>query len=199
MIIINLLGGLGNQMFQYAAARAMSLEKKQKLRLNASLFHSYTIQSYGLNHFNIPQNFYKKPNKFVQKIQGLFYKKIYYKETEFQFNSDLLKLQGNPIFLDGYFQSEKYFTKYRDQLLLDFRISSPIKKISKEHAIQMQKEQSVSIHFRRGDYLQHEVHNTNKTQYYLDAVSLIQKKISTPIFYLFSDDMEWVKQNYRQN
>jgi hypothetical protein len=194
MIIIQLIGGLGNQMFQYAAAKALSLETKQKLRLNTNLFNTYKIQNYGLHNFEIKHGIYQKPNKFIQKFNSVFYKKVFYQEVDFTFTPDFCKLKGNPIVLDGFFESEKYFVKYREQLLIDFTIKSPLKDITKKTAQKMAGENSVSIHIRRGDYLQHTIHNTNKTEYYKMAIETIKNKVENPVFYLFSDDMAWVKQ-----
>ena len=64
MIVVQLIGGLGNQMFQYAVAKALALEKKQELRIDVSRFDNYTLHNYGLNNFNIKSKPYNKPNKY---------------------------------------------------------------------------------------------------------------------------------------
>lgn len=199
MIVVKLIGGLGNQMFQYAAARALALEKKQALQININSYKSYKIQNYSLNHFDIQASVYKKPNKVIAKLKHLFLSTTYYLENEFQFNPDFFSLKGRSILLEGFFQSEKYFLKYRKVLLDDFQIVSNLKSITKETITRMSQENSVSIHVRRGDYLQHEIHNTDKTIYYEQAIERIKSSINNPVFYLFSDDMNWVKENFHIN
>lgn len=196
MIVVKLIGGLGNQMFQYAAAKALALEKKQHLQININAFQSYKIQHYSLNHFNITASVYKKSNKFITKFKQYFYKTTYYTENEFQFNPLFFSLNGDDIILDGFFQSEKYFLKYRTELLHEFQIVSNLKSVTKSNIQQMAQENSVSIHIRRGDYLQHEIHNTDKTAYYAQAIEHIKLTINNPVFYMFSDDMNWVKENF---
>ncbi len=199
MIVINLIGGLGNQMFQYAAARALSLDKNTKLELNVAAFQEYTLHAYGLNHFALPQNTYKKPSRVQRKIMQLFKNKKVYVEKEFTYNPSFFKLKGNPIFLEGYFQCEQYFIKYESEIRADFEITTPLKSKTLETITKMQSVNSVALHFRRGDYLLHEMHNTEKENYYKDAMKMIEDKIDTPVYFLFSDDMDWVKENITSN
>lgn len=196
MVIVQLIGGLGNQLFQYAAAKSLAIEKKKKLCIDVSQFENYKLHNYALNHFDIVSNIYNKPNKYLRKISSFFQKSIYYKEVEFRYNKDLMNLNGDNIFLEGYFQSEKYFLKYEKEIRKDFEIISPFKKITKEAIKQIQKVNSVSIHVRRGDYLTNPIHNTNKEKYYKNALKLIENRIEDPVFFVFSDDMDWVKLNF---
>jgi hypothetical protein len=196
MVIVQLIGGLGNQLFQYAAAKSLAIEKKKKLRIDISQFGSYKLHNYALNHFNITSNIYKKPNKYLRKITSFFYKNIRYKEVGFGYNKDLIQIDGAAVFLVGYFQSEKYFLKYEKEIRKDFEIITPLKKITKETIEQIQKVNSVSIHIRRGDYLINPMHNTNKEYYYEKALEIIENRIENPVFFVFSDDMDWVKLNF---
>ena len=68
MVVINLIGGLGNQMFQYATAKAKALETKQKLYLNLKAFETYNLHEYGLYHFTLKQKKYKNPSRLNQKF-----------------------------------------------------------------------------------------------------------------------------------
>lgn len=199
MIVINLIGGLGNQMFQYAAAKAMALETGKKLKINTTHFKKYTLHDYGLDCFSIKDSPFSFYDKIVGRLKKYFLTVVYYSETEFQFNSSLFHIKANSIYLNGYFQSEKYFLKYRPQLLEAFQIIKPLKSITTATLEEMKNQNSVSLHIRRGDYLLHEVHNTDKSEYYHEAVKLILSKIDNPIFYLFSDDMDWVKTNFKIN
>lgn len=195
MIVINLIGGLGNQMFQYAAARALSLEKRQNLKINVRAFENYSLHKYGLCHFSVNQNKYKQPNRIQNKLIQLFRNKLVYQEKEFNYNASFWALKGNPIFLEGYFQSEKYFIKYEKQIRADFEIITPLKSKTLATITSIKAVNAVAVHIRRGDYLLHEMHNTNKEEYYKQALKTIESKISNPVYFLFSDDMEWVKAN----
>lgn len=197
MIVINLIGGLGNQMFQYAAAKALSLEKRQKLFLNIQGFEKYQLHKYGLFHFKLEHKQYRQPSKFTKKFITVFKNKIKYTEREFNYNPNLQNIEGNPIELEGYFQCEKYFIKYEDQIRSDFEIISALKQQTKGVIEFMKSCNSVSIHIRRGDYLLHEMHNTDKEEYYSNSMKFIESKISSPVYFLFSDDINWVKENFK--
>lgn len=197
MVIINLIGGLGNQMFQYAAARALSLEKNQVLRLNVKAFENYSLHKYGLFHFKLKHKHYKKPSRLKNKFINIFKNKIKFIEQEFNYNPNLQNIEGNPIELEGYFQCEKYFIKYENQIRADFEIISPLKQKTKDTIDFMKSVNSVSIHIRRGDYLFHEMHNTDKEKYYMQAMKMVESQITNPVYFLFSDDMDWVKSNFK--
>ncbi|MGB6269589.1 MAG: alpha-1,2-fucosyltransferase, partial [Olleya sp.] len=82
-------------------------------------------------------------------------------------------------------------------ILRDFKIVSPLKKQTQKLLTEMTQTNAVSIHIRRGDFLKHDVHNTSKEDYYKEALSVIESKIEQPTYYLFSDDMDWVKANFK--
>lgn len=197
MIIINLIGGLGNQMFQYATAKVLAIEKQQQLYLNRQAFETYNLHEYGLQHFSLEQKDYKQPFRIQQKLNEIFRNKIVHIEKDFNYNPLLNNLKGNLIFLEGYFQSEKYFIKYEKQIRDDFVIISPLKQKTLDTIDFMKLVNSVSIHIRRGDYLFNEIHNTDKEKYYNQAMKEVESKIANPVYFLFSDDMDWVKSNFK--
>lgn len=196
MVVVQLIGGLGNQLFQYAVAKSLAIEKKQKLYIDISEFETYNLHNYSLQHFNIDSRFYIKPNKYWKKITGCFQKRTFYKEKDFGFNQSLNNLSGDAIFLEGYFQSEKYFLKYEDNIRKDFTIKTPLKPITEDLIKKIKSINSVSIHIRRGDYLSNTLHNTSKEEFYIKAIEIIEKKVDNPVFFVFSDDMAWVKLNF---
>lgn len=196
MIVVQLIGGLGNQLFQYAAARSLAIEKNQKLFIDVSTFESYKLHNYALNHFNIVSSIYKAPNKYLRKIRSLYQKNILYNEVDFGYNSDLINLKGNRIFLEGYFQSEKYFFKHQKEIRNDFELITPLKNITRNTIEKIERVNSVSIHIRRGDYLNNPLHDTAKEEFYKKAVDIIEEKIDNPVFFVFSDDIDWVKLNF---
>jgi len=195
MIVVDLIGGLGNQMFQYAAAKALAVEKKQKLFVNTDAFKTYKLHQYGLHHFNISANIFEKPNKYVNFLRRQLYASAQYREVEFSYNEAFFSLNAADIFLTGYFQSEKYFSRIASQIRKDFEICSPLKKNTKDLLLKMQAINSVSIHIRRGDYIGNPVHETDNGAYYQKAIKTIQSAVEQPVFFVFSDDMAWVKEN----
>lgn len=197
MIVIKLIGGLGNQMFQYAAARAISIERKQKLFININSFKTYTVHKYGLNHFALKANIYQKPSNLKKKYIKYFKNKQEFVEVDFNFNSDFFNLHGDPLILEGFFQSELYFKKYDKEIRNDFQIMSKLKPITLKTIDYIKNVNAVSIHFRRGDYLSHHIHNTNKSEYYKSAMAYIENKLENPVYFVFSDDINWAKENFK--
>jgi hypothetical protein len=202
MIIINLIGGLGNQMFQYAASKALALQQNKKLVINTKAFHNYKLHQYGLYHFNISESYFTFFDQILIQFAKLFSRVTYYNETEFQFNpnlSNLSNLTNNHLILNGYFQSENYFSNFRDEILKSFTLKTEVKEKTKQLLGEINLQNSVSLHIRRGDYLNLEVHNTDKSTYYEKAIQYIAEEINQPVFYIFSDDMPWVKENFKLN
>ncbi|PIA78015.1 hypothetical protein BFR04_07220 [Gaetbulibacter sp. 4G1] len=200
MVVIRLIGGIGNQLFQYAAAKALSIKHKESLFLDIDAFKTYKTHAYGLNHFNIKEKVYK--NNLPKWCKKFFYRfKIYknYYEKDFTYNKDFFNQKYINIFLKGYFHSEQYFIKFREELLKDLKIVSPLKKETIELIEAINQSNSVSIHIRRGDYLLHDMHNTSKDVYYKKALNYILNHVENPIYYVFSDDMDWVKENFITN
>lgn len=201
MIIIKIKGGLGNQMFQYAIAKAFSLELKRKFKLDISIFEWYKLHNYGLHHFNIQADFYEPESIWKRRLKKLFHKVVFYNEDHhaFNYNPQLIEKKSDYLFLEGYYQSQKYFIKYEKEIRNDFQIVSPLKAPTQEMMKYMKSVNAVSIHFRRGDYIGNAVHETDKTAYYKEAIELIESKVAQPVYFLFSDDMPWVKENFKLN
>ncbi len=201
MIIIKIKGGLGNQMFQYAIAKAFSLETKRPFQLDISIYESYKLHNYGLNHFNIQSNFYLPESIWKIRLKQLFNKVVFYNEDHHSFNHNpnLIQTKSDILFLEGYYQTQKYFIKYENEIRNDFQIITPLKKQTSDMVAYMQSVNAVSIHFRRGDYIGNSKHETDNATYYKEAIQLIESKIENPVYFLFSDDMPWVKENFTTN
>jgi len=195
MIVVRIYGGLGNQMFQYALAKALAIGKKQKIKLDISAFESYKLHNYSLFNFNIKSDIYKPPGRYRKKIRNLFFKNCQYNELDFGFDKEVFNLNGDDIFLHGYFQSEKYFLKYATEIRNDFKVVSELKIQTQETLDYINKVNSVSIHIRRGDYVNNPKHGIETEQYYKKAIELIEEQVPNPVFFVFSDDPDWVKSN----
>ena len=147
MIVIKIKGGLGNQMFQYAIAKAFSLETKRKFKLDISIFEWYKLHNYGLHHFNIRPEFYTPESKWKMKLKKLFNKVVFYNEDfhAFHHNPDLIHTKSDFLFLEGYFQSQKYFIKYEKEIRNDFQIITPLKKQTSDMVAYMQSVNAVEV------------------------------------------------------
>jgi hypothetical protein len=216
MIIVKLMGGLGNQMFQYAAAKRLALANHTTLKLDTSFLRdrtvreNFTFRKYALEPFVLNANIatrkeidkYSRRPLFSARFDKIVYclnPHYYYSEKQFNFNPDVLELCKN-TYLDGYFQSEKYFIDYQDQIRNDFTFSDIPNEASLKLIDEIAKTNSVAVHIRRGDYvsnsLTNQYHGICSLNYYLEGIKYLKSKLIDPFFFFFSDDMTWVKQNF---
>jgi hypothetical protein len=209
MIIIKIIGGLGNQMFQYSYARAMK-ERGYDVKIDISEFDLYKLHGgYQLDKYNIDLKVSSKEEnkkyytngivtKILRKI-GIESSKVI-KEKSLFFDSSLLELSDNN-YIVGYYQCENYFKDIRDILLEQFTI----KKCLSNYTIEIEKKinnslKSCSIHIRRGDYINNKninIHGVCSIEYYKKAIDLIKSKFEKINFFIFSDDITWVKENLK--
>jgi hypothetical protein len=218
MIIVRLEGGLGNQMFQYAAARRLAVVNATQLKLDLGWFSDIpsgdTQRQFELPSFNCEQEVaspeevkalrgidtkrWPKMLKSLLKSTGLVPKRTYIREKQFHFDPEILQLQGD-VYLDGYWQSEKYFLDASDTIRKDFTLSTDFGPRDKEVAGSIRSCQSVSLHVRRGDYVTSRIvsqqHGSSQLHYYQEAIAQMSARLGNPHFFVFSDDPEWVKTN----
>lgn len=206
MIIINLKGGLGNQMFQYAFGRAFSVKNDVEMKLDVSGYPRQSLRIYCLSAFNIKENIatdseiceHKYPLGIISKGWRFFKQRIL-REFSKDYQPELLDYRDRYYF-DGFFQSEKYFLSIREILLREFTL---IKDLSPEAkaVVAMIEEASmpVSLHIRRGDYASvpttRKIHDVCGPDYYQKAAETIANGFPEAKFFIFSDDIPWVKEN----
>lgn len=217
MVISNVIGGLGNQMFQYAAARALSLGRNQALRLDISGFSNYGLhQGFELQRvFNCPVEiatdvevrnilgwqFQTRIRQIVGRPQmAAFRSNAFVVEPYFHYWSEINQVPQE-CYLTGYWQSEKYFQTHAAVIRADFTFKHlPINR-NAQLAELINQVNGVSLHVRRGDYVRNPktlaTHGTCSLEYYQEAVCYIAEKVENPFFYIFSDDVEWVKENLK--
>ena len=194
MVIVKILGGLGNQMFQYAYAKSLEI-RGFDVKLDLSGFKNYKLHGgYQLDKYNIDIEQAKYSRILFSRINP--FKTI--KEKTLMFDSDLLLLTGNE-YVKGYFQTDKYFFKIRDLLLKQFTFNREISSSTKKYKNKIKNENSCSLHIRRGDYISNsktnKIHGTCSLNYYKNAIELIKQKYNNVNFYIFSDDISWTKDN----
>ena len=209
MIIVQILGGLGNQMFQYAAGRCLAHLNNTQLKLDVTGFTDYKLRNFDLHSLHTDCQFASADeirdllpsHNFEKALQYLSPKKkrTYYREKYFHFDDDLLKF-GRNVYLKGYFQSEKYFLLIKEIIQNEFRIKDEAIVRVKDSFNVPGSENKVSVHIRRGDMKNDPViaerHGVMPLSYYQNAIQIIRSKISAPHFYFFSDDINWAKQNF---
>lgn len=206
MIISKITGGLGNQMFQYAIAKAIAVKRNNIFRLDITAYETYKLFDYRLNIFNIDENiansdeisnlrgYDSKIFKILKKL-GIYSKTTYYKEKERTvFDKEVFTNQD--VYLDGYWQNEKYFIDIRDILLKEFTPKKEISEVAKEYLKMIQNTPSISLHVRRGDYLKHPEIGVLDLAYYKKSHEYIVEQVEDPIFYIFSNDLAWCEENF---
>lgn len=217
MITVKLQGGLGNQMFQYAIGRQLSIINNTNLKLDLTFLldrtprEHLTFRDYELEAFRINPQIAEESevrlfnqNDPVSRIKRRFGSTKLVSEKNLRFQSTILN-SGDQVYLNGYWQCEKYFDAIRAEILNDFTLKESTLNELHENVILtetkelMLKSNSVSVHFRRGDYVSDSVtsqfHGICSMNYYQDAIRRIADQIPNPHFFLFSDDPEWVVNN----
>ena len=196
MIVVELQGGLGNQMFQYATARALALHQNRPLYIDKSGFEEYKLHDYGLHNLNISASYHEEPKGILNKLQDKLTTKVRYEEGSLRYAREVFDLKAQKIFLKGYFQTEKYFSKYRTEILQEFKVVSNLKEETIALLKTIEGTNAVSIHIRRGDYVNHSIHDSCTAEYYNKAMALVESRIESPVYFVFSDDINWVKENF---
>lgn len=220
MIVVRIKGGLGNQLFQYAAAYALAKRLKQPLKLDMSFYPEQSLRSFKLSllkvecediaqECDVPTLIRLINNRYLNRIiRGLNLRVIpvsknykYCVETRSRVNEWFFEIVEKNIFIEGYFQSEKYFKEYRDDFLSQFT-QKYIPDVQYKAALyHIQNSNSVAVHVRRGDFLKAQYNNNPHhyllgEKYYKNAIEYIESHISNPKYYWFSDDIDWVKRNF---
>lgn len=210
MIIIRLCGGLGNQMFQYAFGLSRSKELNCPLYFDLSFFEdgnpNLTSRNYELNVFPVATNAasHKLINRFLHPslIRRIINKSginrnTVYRENTLRFNKEVFETKP-PAYFEGFWQNEQYFCKDENLTREAFTFKYPLN-IESQRVAATIKENAVSVHVRRGDYISskatNELHGVCTANYYKEAINMMRDKLPDPHFYFFSDDTEWVKKH----
>lgn len=218
MVVVELRGGLGNQMFQYACAKSFSLKHKQPLSIDTSFLEKnqiekegFTPRKYELDIFALNDPFASgalvdsfwrlSTSKKIKRALNLSYKKIY-RENEEEGHVQLNNI-APPVLLTGYWQSEQYFAEYTNVVREAFSFCGQCPDTSENILKNIENTNAVSVHFRRGDYvtspIASKIHGVLDMDYYKNAIKKIEAKVDKPVFYIFSDDIEWAKANSPDN
>lgn len=196
MIIVRLIGGIGNQMFQYALGRCLAQKNNTELKLDISDFYKYPDRKYMLDIFNIEAKIATQDE--INELKS----RNYVKEKNSYFDETILNLPDN-IYLEGYWQSEKYFKDIEDIIRKEFSFKEQPDEKNQKVLDNINNTNSVCIHFRRGDYtssLRTKLfHGFCSNNYYKNGMKIIQKNVTSPHFFIFSDEPEWVREHLKIN
>jgi hypothetical protein len=205
MIVVKLMGGMGNQMFQYAFGKLIASKYNKELILDLSfllnknqepgfVYRDYDLGIFKLdvktvNHFDLDSSFIMldEPDEHPYVPEFLDLYKYIPKDKNF--------------YISGYFQKHEYVKHIREQLLEDFKLNYSLNDSSKKLLKDIQDSNSVCVNIRRTDYITNknalEFHGVYGTEYFNKAVVELNKKTSNPKYFIFSDDMEWCEENLK--
>lgn len=219
VIVSQIIGGLGNQMFQYAVGRALSLRLGQPLRLDISgfagygLHHGFELQRVFNCHAELATEadvrdilgwqFSTGIRRVVERpVMAAFRRHGFVVEPHFHYWPGISQAPRD-CYLTGYWQSEKYFCEVSSIIRADFTFKVPLTKRNAEIAAQIGQVNAVSLHVRRGDYARNPktmaTHGLCTLDYYQAAIRYVSDRVEQPYFFVFSDDIAWVKDNLKMD
>lgn len=214
MIVVKFNGGLGNQLFQYAFGRALQLRHNDSFAIDIEEFrrtYGHVQRHYSLENFNLPSDVSVLP---INESKSLLFFKVFHKVNR-KLNSKLARLFDicwwrSPVFKDfaiedtkkkryyfyGYWQSEKYFSEYKDIIKKELKVKTPVNDECKPYAQLIESTNAVCLHIRRGDFIK-EGQLICDVDYYQRGIDYISSHTNNPRFFIFTNDNEWVKQNIK--
>lgn len=218
MILVRIMDGLGNQMFQYAMARRLALHHDVPLKLDLSAFKTEKLRKYALNHFHIQaeiaapeeikryyrRTFLQAPGIIMDYItaskRGLRRPFFHEDEIRLRFDPRVLSLSDD-VYVWGHWQCEKYFEDIATELKRDFTLRTPPDEANARMMQEIEGKNAVCLHIRRGDYVanpqNHKDLGACSLDYYARAVEHIGYYVENPHFYVFSDDPVWSRENLK--
>ena len=220
MIVVKLQGGLGNQMFQYALGRELQRRNGGELALDLTLLldrfprRNAIFREYNLDIFPIKPRFtllsqlarrlpipllYLRGAAALVRLQNWmgFQKHI---QGAVEFRKEVLEERGN-IYLDGHWQSPKYFGGSEEILRREFQVKEPLSPAGERVAVQMASTDSICVNVRRTDYVtiqtSIDVHGFVGREYYDRGIEKIAPWLKNPHIFVTTDDLEWCRANLR--
>jgi hypothetical protein len=200
MIAVTLMGGLGNQLFEYAFARSLSIKYQKDLKIDLSFLKrkdlglNFVYRNYDLDLFHTIEDFKIGYESFIR-----------IDETHFHYSRDIVdsisNFSSSNLILNGYWQSPKYFHGFESDIKSEFQFKKKIENsndelIKKMHQ-KIQNENSIMVSVRRTDYLNSNFHALVGIDYFESAIEEMKSKVDNPHFFIFSDDIPWCHQNLK--
>jgi len=221
MVIAKLQGGLGNQMFQYAAGLSLARKRQTNLKLDISFLldrapkENFVLRDFDLEVFDVPESVatpeevrsftrLTEPGtrSLLERLEDKMIRRSYFREENGPFDCRVLDLSRR-TYLDGYFQNEKYFEDIGAIIRQCFKFPEHQWELTPEGAALMDaitSSNSVCLNVRRGDYVtnpaSHYWHGVCEKDYFLKAMTCLAEKVESPHYYVFSDDPAWCRESF---
>lgn len=210
-IIIRLVGGLGNQLYQYALGRSLSLRSGHPMLLDRRNVFRDSFRNYELSVFNIQEEYAdllthwctrraasNRSGKLFRTLCPLAWNYKIIQDKEAGFDPSILNLKKGTLVLEGYWQSFKYFEPYQDVIRTELTFKKRPNTQNAQIIDEIEDVNSIAVHIRRGDYITNPKNaslGTCPLEYYQKANDFIEQHVKKPHFYIFTDDPEWAKGN----
>lgn len=221
-IVVTLNGGLGNQLFQYAMGRALSLRTGLPLVLDLAWFQQVksqdgavtTIRDYalepfdlgvetqcvGLSQLNTPGLMGRILRRIFRYVPRQHFGRKVYFERGFVFEQTAFSLQG-PVWLEGYWQSPRYFDDCAELLRRELALPRKVSDATLEMLGKIGEYDAICLHVRRGDYVTNKfaeaTHGVCSLDYYAKGLDVVLSGLQSPHCFVFSDDPLWARENLR--
>lgn len=201
MIVSTIKDGFGNQLFMYACGYAMSKRFHEKLALDTTYLATSDLREYELSGLCVKYDKMYLINKRLPYLIKVAIRKIihaymsvrfrqYIESEAWHFDDNIFKY-GKSCRLKGYWQCEKYFKEYRDDIIKMLMPNYDTTDSFNSLLDKIKASNSISVHVRRGDYVALGI--CLGDVYYKAAIRMMNEKVENPVFYVFSDDIEYAK------
>ena len=194
MVIVYIMGGIGNQLYQYAAGRRLAHKLNTELKLDVTFYEHDNLRPYALNLFNIKES--------IATPEEISAMKKFMEPQPARFIPEILNFPDN-VWLYGYWQYEEYFADISDILRREFTLKnslSPVAQHWKEKILAA--ENSVSLHFRHGDFIYSPRNSyvnhfeVPSLDYYYKCIEILKSEYKNLTLFVFSDNLNWCKENF---
>lgn len=212
ILLGNICGGLGNQMFQYAAYKSLSIHSDRDLVLaidsfaDYELYNGYELRSvFGINNDiadgDNSDYLGRYSNVNIRKGFSIFPKSLrpkWFLYDDSNATDEKFLQPASCIYAHGYWQSELYFSRHSNLIRNDFEFMQPFPDTLSSIVERIVGINSISLHVRRGDYVNNpktnKFHGLCSVAYYMEAAALINKLVADPFYFIFTDDPNWAKE-----
>ncbi len=219
-VIVQLAGGLGNQLFQYAAGRAVALRLQRPLELDLSMVKLDPQRSYALGSLSLDvpiassskvRSLTGRGTTLLDRLSDRFFGgllrrcyptrpcRLIVENTPLGYDPSIFEPVDQDIYLVGHWQNFNYFLNYAEQLRNEFSPRMPLDQTNRRIIDEIGETEAVSLHVRRGDYVHNpqarEFHGLCTADYYAKAIQVMMDAIGKPTFFVFSDEIDWVREN----
>ncbi len=216
-LIVQMMGGIGNQLFQYALARRLELERKANVRFDLGMFdenceRALSIRKYrttvrevstidrATTRLSFGRSFAKITSHLGRLGKPLLWQRHFDQANGFE--PEILKLTGRH-YLSGWWQSPAYFDSIAPTIRNEFQPQNPMTGADAELEKKIINVNAVSVHIRRGDLVTHPIYSketkVQPAEYYRDGMREMEERLDNPMFFVFSDDPAWARENITGN